>query len=282
MDSQDPVNRVLESLAAPRPTQLRTISLHQPWATLVAIGAKRIETRSWKTDYRGPLCIHAAKRWKPNDIHTMFNDSYGFWRAAFSAFEGYFQQNKIWTSAKLKSLMPLGKLVATCRLVDCIPVEKVSWELLQRTVGTHEGRACCEAQLGNYNRGRYAWLLEDIREIPGPIPYRGHQSFFSVPFFTVDEILAERKRQVEKGFDDDHDDTHKYEEIASAADCYLLAAQHPHYGRFGNGGRGVPSGWPWEEHTWAPNDQSVPCMVKAGALYMAEEARLNRIAAKEP
>src|SRR3954451_22243677 len=37
------------------------LTLTQPWATLVAIGAKQIETRSWGTSYRGWLAIHAAK-----------------------------------------------------------------------------------------------------------------------------------------------------------------------------------------------------------------------------
>ena len=40
---------------------MKALTLHQPWATLVAVGEKRIETRSWSTDYRGPLAIHAGK-----------------------------------------------------------------------------------------------------------------------------------------------------------------------------------------------------------------------------
>ena len=40
---------------------MKALSLTQPWATLVVIGAKRIETRSWHTSYVGPLLIHAAK-----------------------------------------------------------------------------------------------------------------------------------------------------------------------------------------------------------------------------
>lgn len=45
---------------------MKALSLTQPWATLVAIGAKRLETRSWSTTYRGPLAIHAAKRFPRN------------------------------------------------------------------------------------------------------------------------------------------------------------------------------------------------------------------------
>ena len=40
---------------------MKAISIHQPWASLIAFGEKRFETRSWKTDYRGPLLIHASR-----------------------------------------------------------------------------------------------------------------------------------------------------------------------------------------------------------------------------
>lgn len=40
---------------------MKTLSLYQPWATLMVIGAKRIETRSWMSRYRGPLAIHSTK-----------------------------------------------------------------------------------------------------------------------------------------------------------------------------------------------------------------------------
>lgn len=38
------------------------LTLRQPWASLVAIGVKQVETRSWTTAYRGPLAIHSSKR----------------------------------------------------------------------------------------------------------------------------------------------------------------------------------------------------------------------------
>lgn len=44
---------------------MRALTLHQPWATLVAIGAKRIETRSWHTAYRGLVAIHAGRHRPP-------------------------------------------------------------------------------------------------------------------------------------------------------------------------------------------------------------------------
>ncbi len=45
---------------------MKAISLKQPWANLVASGKKTVETRKWKTNYRGDLVICSSK--KPN-IH---------------------------------------------------------------------------------------------------------------------------------------------------------------------------------------------------------------------
>ncbi len=39
---------------------MKALSLKQPWAALVAIGVKKIETQSWGTSYRGSLAIHAC------------------------------------------------------------------------------------------------------------------------------------------------------------------------------------------------------------------------------
>lgn len=39
---------------------MKAISIHQPFAAAILSGAKTREHRSWRTDYRGPLLIHAA------------------------------------------------------------------------------------------------------------------------------------------------------------------------------------------------------------------------------
>jgi hypothetical protein len=41
---------------------MQILTLWQPWASLVAIGAKTIETRGRPTNYRGPLLIHGTRR----------------------------------------------------------------------------------------------------------------------------------------------------------------------------------------------------------------------------
>lgn len=41
---------------------MRALTIWQPYASLFPAGAKKFETRSWRTDYRGPIAIHAALR----------------------------------------------------------------------------------------------------------------------------------------------------------------------------------------------------------------------------
>jgi hypothetical protein len=40
---------------------MKALSIKQPWANLIASGEKTIETRTWKTSYRGPLLIVSSK-----------------------------------------------------------------------------------------------------------------------------------------------------------------------------------------------------------------------------
>ena len=40
---------------------MKAITIQQPWAQLCVLGFKRFETRSWPTDYRGTLAIHAGQ-----------------------------------------------------------------------------------------------------------------------------------------------------------------------------------------------------------------------------
>lgn len=49
---------------------MKALTVTEPWATLIAIGAKRIETRSWPTEYRGPVAIHSRARGPiPEGLH---------------------------------------------------------------------------------------------------------------------------------------------------------------------------------------------------------------------
>jgi hypothetical protein len=136
---------------------MKALTLTQPWATLVAIGAKRIETRSFRVSYRGPLAIHAAKGF-PNGARA---------QCLFEPFVSALRPH----CATLGDI-PRGVVLATCNLVDCLPMEA---EVCLSGVfddypnlDTPQERA-----FGNYSEGRWAWILEDVQRLDQPVPAKG-------------------------------------------------------------------------------------------------------------
>ena len=139
--------------------KVKALSLWQPWASLIADGAKQIETRSWSTAYRGSIAIHAAKRWTPeqNDLCQQEPFRGCLLEAGFAN----------WTD------IPLGCVVGIADLIDVVPTEAIVAELSEQ-----------EKAFGNYERGRYGWMLTNIRALPTPIPVRGRQGLWTIELET--------------------------------------------------------------------------------------------------
>lgn len=145
---------------------MKAITLTQPWATLVAIGAKRIETRSWATKYRGPLAIHAAKTfgvWGESGIKQLLNQYPNFGKAL---------DRDGWTIGTL----PRSCMVATCTLVDCIQItnkREVYGYVVSMGYNVVIPPDQPELDFGDYTPGRFAWLLADIKPLPIAYSARG-------------------------------------------------------------------------------------------------------------
>ena len=156
---------------------MRGLSLTQPWAQLVAIGAKRIETRSWSTKYRGAIAIHAARRAGHAEIsaaqHPAFVDKL---RAAGYVLEGPVICRE-WN-------VPRGVVVAVAQLVDVVRVE----DLEAKPIDVYEGA------FGNYESGRWAFMLDAVRPLKRPLPVRGMQGLWPLP----DQLACRLARQVEE------------------------------------------------------------------------------------
>jgi activating signal cointegrator 1 len=155
---------------------MKTITLTQPWATLVAIGAKRIETRSWATRYRGPLAIHAAKGYGKGGMrtHKELCGTEPFCSVLNAALERWYSDRRDLRDMVEHPFMPLGAIVAVCELVDCVSTGLYS--SVQHGGETWQvppGNMSREYSFGDYSAGRFAWLLADIRSLPEPIPARG-------------------------------------------------------------------------------------------------------------
>jgi activating signal cointegrator 1 len=154
---------------------VRAVSVHQPWATAVALRAKRIETRHWSTQYRGELLIHAAKRCNKTELRAYAADP--AWIDALQPAGAAMAGKPLW------ELLPLGQVVAVCNLADCRPVESFSWDELDELRRHDETQRCgwTEGMMGNFGPGRFGWVLEDIQAFKHPVPFKGGQSFFDVP-----------------------------------------------------------------------------------------------------
>lgn len=138
---------------------MKALTLTQPYASLVACGAKKVETRSWKTSYRGPLAIHAAKTFA--GIGGM-NGAWGFYfvNGVHDVLRSHF-------GYKSPRDLPLGAVVATVELVDV----DTTWNVGQSIDNF-------ERIYGDYGPGRYAWVLENLKRLDTPIPAKGRQGLW--------------------------------------------------------------------------------------------------------
>jgi hypothetical protein len=129
---------------------IRILSLWEPWASFMALGYKRNETRHWQTPYRGLLAIHAAKTTRALKEADEILEDAGFDMSVRAVIGG--------------TKWPLGDIVAVVTLVDCVPTEKIRDSLTQ-----------CELEMGNYSDERYAWVTQNLRRLYPGIPFRGLQ-----------------------------------------------------------------------------------------------------------
>lgn len=146
---------------------MKCLSLWQPWASLMVLGAKKIETRDWFTSYRGPLLIHAAKR----DSELYFTEFPDFAAAL----------------EPLKGRMPLGMLLGTVDLVDCRPTESFTDFELDTVHGSGH-KVWTERSFGNYGNGRFGWVTANPKMFDEPVLYKGQQGLFDVN--DLDEVVA--------------------------------------------------------------------------------------------
>ena len=156
---------------------MKALTVWQPWATLLATGYKTVETRSWKTNYRGKILIHAAKRPVVNGIIEMDREARKVLRDVLDLPEIYREIN--WTEYYRK--LPIGVVVGEARLTDCIHIN----EEYQRFI---KNECHAEYLLGDFTTGRYAWIMEDAIKYDVPIPATGRQGLWNIEIEYNDKI----------------------------------------------------------------------------------------------
>ena len=89
---------------------MKAISLKQPWAGLIDQGSKTIETRKWRTHYRGDLLICSSQKPAANMGPAWYVGNGCFYRAS---------------------------TICLVKLVDCVPMTT-----------EHQEKACCRVYDG--------------------------------------------------------------------------------------------------------------------------------------
>lgn len=158
---------------------MKAISLWQPWASLIAAGVKRFETRSWSTYYTGPIAIHAAQ------TTAGINDcSMELWALCKRVLgDG-------WSD---RGVLPLGAVVCTARLVGCYRVKRLVSG--QPFVDLQSGRYMPpreERLAGDWSAGRFVWGLRDVVVLKPPLRARGKQGLFEIDLENPDPPAPER------------------------------------------------------------------------------------------
>ena len=157
---------------------MKVISLLQPWASLVVLGHKKIETRSWNTKYRGELLIHASVGKKYKSIPAD-DPLYKYYHLLFA-------YSKIPPIEQL----PYGAIIGKVNLIDTYTSEE-----LNSTQGFSNGKnewtihpefgGGNELVFGDYSPNRYGWLLSDPVLFDKPIPAKGQLGIWNWEFPTL-------------------------------------------------------------------------------------------------
>lgn len=182
--------------------EMRALTIRQPWAQLIALGVKTIETRSWATKYRGPVLIHAGK------VEPAAETRLGPWIT--------------WAGEILNTdtddgpvEMALGAVAAVADLVDCVPIVETRPLSYYRLLADNE---CCrviqdgpnerlaeilftdhsgevlsdftdQRPFGDFTPGRYGWLLDKVRPLSSPVPAKGRQGLWRPDDALVDAVM---------------------------------------------------------------------------------------------
>ena len=124
---------------------MKAITIKQPFASLIAAGIKEYEFRTWKTNYRGEILIHAGL---------------GVDKKALNKFAEY------------KVDCPAGCIVAKAVLTDCIKVDDAFREVLKK-----KNPLIYHSIIKHTEWEGYAFKLEQIEAVE-PIPAKGKLSIW--------------------------------------------------------------------------------------------------------
>lgn len=154
--------RAVPSARRSRENRLHVLTLYPIWADAVIFGPKRVENRSWKTEYRGPLAIQAGatRKGEPAARKLLLK-------------AGYNPPDDPAT----------GVILGLVDLVDVVAYDRQQAELFADFFDEHGLRKDVLAV------GPWCWILANPRPLAKPVPCRGRQRLFTVAGQTALDVM---------------------------------------------------------------------------------------------
>ena len=117
---------------------MKVLTIKEPWATLIIDGYKEYEFRSWKTNYRGKILIHAGMTLEKEVAERFKNYNLEYSK---------------------------GEIIGEAIITDCILVDEKFNNELNNINGLVYGK--------NNHSNKYAWKLENVKKYNKKIPVKG-------------------------------------------------------------------------------------------------------------
>jgi hypothetical protein len=156
---------------------VRIISLWQPWASLMALNEKRIETRSWGTRYRGELAIASTLKFD-KDARAL---------CRVMPFRLALERHGITDPEQL----PLGAILCRTMLRGVLPTSDFVLAGMPKISEFKRHHAAeFDPDFGDYRPDRRAWICDETQACRDPIPYAGAQGIRELPLEIADLVRS--------------------------------------------------------------------------------------------
>lgn len=178
-----------KSSAANQSAITHAISIRQPWAHLIAAGLRPVDLRSWPTDFRGRIAIHASTSYSDmNDyvynflanLHPSILDHLESYDADAEAGIGSdpVKRGKAMNPA---SQFHFGAITGTVEIVDCLPVADAFETIESPTKADGSDADYVHPCDWVTTDSGYVWLLQNAILFAKPIPAKGKLRIFELP-----------------------------------------------------------------------------------------------------
>jgi len=156
-------------------TPTRALSIAEPWAYLIAAGFKQLENRTWRTDYRGTIAIHASKATRNCYDEQLIFEVCDLHPAIFKALDDERIDGE-------NQILHLGAIIGTVDIIDCVEYNGAidADEVFGRfNYLTADGPAP-ELPVGAWAEGPHCFVLANPRRFARPIACAGKLSLWSL------------------------------------------------------------------------------------------------------